>query len=140
MGELLKIGNTTPKYFDLTRANFLNRIKDGEDLYQEPPPVPQQEVVLQDIPERPPKLPSTGKEWTDLLNGKEFTDTDNVRYYINSITYDKEYRSWIIIFVETGKADTPANRESQSVKDILEVASGEDWFRPYIYDFFSTRN
>jgi hypothetical protein len=35
-GDLLKVGRDTPVYIDLTRANYLNRNIDGEDLYIEP--------------------------------------------------------------------------------------------------------
>ena len=35
-GDLLKVGKDTPAYIDWTRANYLNRNIDGEDLFIEP--------------------------------------------------------------------------------------------------------
>ena len=140
-GELLKISSNTPTghVIDLTRANYLNRNKDGEDLYYEPPA--RQEAVP---PPPPPaqnviKLPKTGKEWTAALKGKEFTDVDNIRYYISEVLFDSELQSWVVVFVKVGEDNIARNREIQSFKDILEVCLGEDWYTPYIEEFFSKR-
>ena len=124
---------------DLTRANYLNRNKDGEDLYYEPPA--RQEAVVPPPPtaQNIIKLPKIGKEWTAALKGKEFTDVDNIRYYISQVLFDTELQSWVVVFVKVGEDDTAKSREVQSFKDILEVCLGEDWYTPYIEEFFSKR-
>jgi hypothetical protein len=79
-GDLLKVGRDTPAYIDLTRANYLNRNIDGENLYIEP----EEELFLPEpiiAPVRQSKPVNTwkSKKWNDALKGKTFTDYDNVR-------------------------------------------------------------
>lgn len=102
------------------------------------PPVRQEPVQA---PVRIPTVrnPKSGKDWTNFWKGEQFTDSDNIRYYISSVMYDSELQSWVVVFVKVGQDDIERNREVQSFKDILQVSANEDWFSPYIYQFFNSR-
>jgi len=138
-GELLKIGQHTPMnhVIDLTRANFLNRNRDGEDLYKEPP------VHEQELPPAPPRPVSQpkptshwkSKEWTDALKSKLFTDYDGVRCRVLKVEYSRIYRSYIVDyrFVENDR-----QTYQEELKPILELSRGEDWFIP-AYEVWSAR-
>jgi len=138
-GELLKIGQHTPMnhVIDLTRANFLNRNRDGEDLYKEPP------VHEQELPPAPPRPVSQpkptsqwkSKEWTDALKSKLFTDYDGVRCRVLKVEYSRIYRSYIVDyrFVENDR-----QTYQEELKPILELSRGEDWFIP-AYEEWSAR-
>lgn len=130
-GDLLKVGKDTPAYIDLTRANFLNRNLDGEDLFIEPSvrqdllPLPEPVVV----PIRQPKPVSSwkSKEWNDALKGKTFTDYDNVRSKILKVEYSRTYKSYVVDY-------RPIQNATQTLQEelvpILELSRGEDWFIP----------
>ena len=130
-GDLLKIGNGTPaNYIDLTRANYLNRNRDGNDLYLEPtvreeelPPAP---VV---VPIRQPKPVNQwkSKEWTEALKDKLFTDYDNVRSKILKVEYSRTYRKYVVDYRAIKSARQIFQEE---LSPILELSKGEDWFVP----------
>jgi len=137
-GEILKVGQNTPMnhIIDLTRANFLNRNRDGEDLYNEP------RVVEEELPPPPPRpIPQPkpvsqwkSKEWSDALKSKLFTDYDGVRCRILKVEYSRVYRSYIVDYryLENGRETF-----QEELKPILELARGEDWFIPAYEDFIS---
>ena len=119
----------TPAYIDLTRANYLNRNLDGEDLFMEPS-VKQQELPPPEpvvAPIRQPKPVSSwkSKEWNDALKGKTFTDYDNVRSKILKVEYSRTYKSYVVDY-------HPAKNATQTLQEklgpILELLRGGDWF------------
>jgi len=133
-GDLLKVGRDTPAYIDLTRANYLNRNINGEDLFIEPSvkqeELPEEEPIVAPIKE--PKHVNTwkSKEWTEALKGKTFTDYDNVRSKILKVEYSRTYKSYVVDF-------RPIQNATQTLQEelgpILELSRGEDWFLP-IYE------
>ena len=139
-GSLLKIGHSTPTNhtIDLTRANFLNRNRDGEDLYKEP------RVVEQELPPPPPRpAPQPkpvsqwkSKEWNDALKSKLFTDYDGVRSKIIKVEYSRVYRSYIVDYRFEENARQTFQEE---LKPILELCRGEDWFIPMYEDYVASR-
>ena len=129
-GELIKVNQNTPANhaIDLTRANFLNRNNNGEDLYYEPPAVNEPAPP----PPRPVRQPKPimqwkSKEWNDALRGKLFTDYDNVRSQIIKVEYSRVYRSYIIDYRPIRNATQTFQEE---LEPILELGRGEDWFIP----------
>ena len=129
-GELLKIGQSTPSnYIDLTRANFLNRNRGGEDLYVEAPvmeePLPQAPIA----PIRQPKpvVDWKSKEWTNALKGKLFTDYDNIRSKILQVEYSRTYRKYVVDYRAIQNAQQTFQEE---LSPILDLSRGEDWFIP----------
>ena len=112
----------------MTRANYLNRYLDGEDLYIEP----EEELFLPEpivAPIREPKPVNTlkSKEWNDALKGKTFTDYDNVRSKILKVEYSRTYKSYVVDY-------RPIQNATQTLQEelgpILELSTGEDWFLP----------
>jgi hypothetical protein len=130
-GDLLKVGKDTPAYIDLTRANYLNRNINGEDLYIEPSvrqeelPIPEQ--IVAPIRQTKPVSSWKSKEWNDALKGKTFTDYDNVRSKILKVEYSRTYKSYVVDF-------RPIQNATQTLQEelgpILELSRGEDWFLP----------
>jgi hypothetical protein len=138
-GDLLKISNdTSESVIDLRRANFLNRVK-GNEIYVDPYvdiPDPHSNDI-EDEPLEPvvEKIPKTAKDWSNALKGKQFTDDDTIRYEVVEIFYDRSFKTYVASFVKFGDKNISANRNSQSLKELLELSTGEDWFSPLYLEY-----
>ena len=136
MGDLLKVSQTTPKYIDLTRANYLNRIPDGQDLYIEPPVTSEflsESAFVKTPAPAPIKKPIEtwkSKEWTDELKGKEFTDYDNIRSKILKIEYSRTYKKYVVDYRQVSSSNKNAQTLQEELGPILDLSRGEDWFIP----------
>ena len=147
--NVLKISsNTSPnQVIDLTRANFLNKNRKGVDLYVEPRVVEEEKNEDENefdgplAPARPTqqiKVPKSSKEWLNKLKDKLFTDdVDNKRYKIVNVFYDRSLKEYVVNYILPDARNVASNREAQSLKEVLQLSQGEEWFEPIFYDFIS---
>ena len=84
------------------------------------------------------KLPKSSKEWLNKLKDKLFTDdVDNKRYKIVNVFYDQSLKEYVVNYILPDARNVASNREAQSLKEVLQLSQGEEWFEPIFYDFIS---
>ena len=117
----------------------MNRVK-GNEIYidpyvDKPVEVPADEPA--DESEEPviEKMPKTGADWTKSLKGKQFTDDDSIRYEIVKIVYGASQKQFNCLFIKLGDKSISKNTETQLLKEVLDLSTGEDWFSPLYLEY-----
>jgi len=96
------------------------------NVESEEEPVPPAPIVRRQPVVREPKPVSkyTGKDWTEALKGKSFTDFDGDPAIIKDVYYSYEYRTFVVDYVANGVLSVA------TLADILELSQREPWFLP----------
>jgi len=136
--DLLKIGEATPQShrIDLSRANFLNRVKnepvdsdEGESDSDEEVPKPTRIITPKSV------LKYVSADWNRVLKGKFFNDFDSIRSKILKIYYSKTDRAYVVEYADAGLTKVLAkNIRYSTLQEVLELSKGESWYLPEYSD------